>query len=104
MIAAKSASSSSYDVRISALMLESTDADRAADLDARPVGEPAVEHRHVGASAGMRAVASTAEADSPTTSMSSLRSSRKRSPSRTTSWSSSRYTRMGSEVMELFLP
>ena len=49
MIAANSASSSSYDVRISARIVRVDGADRPADLDAGAVGKPRVEHRHVGA-------------------------------------------------------
>ena len=49
MIAANSASSSSYDVRISALTSGSTAADGAAHLDAGAVGQPRVEDGDVGA-------------------------------------------------------
>ena len=48
MIAANSASSSSYDVRISALDRRVDRADGAAHLDAGAVGQPGVEHRDVG--------------------------------------------------------
>ena len=52
MIAANSASSSSYDVRIRARIDGSTERTVAAHLDARAVGQPGVEHRDVGAQRG----------------------------------------------------
>ena len=55
-----------------------------------PSGRRASRTATSGRSAGIRAVASAALADSPTTSMSSCCSSRNLSPWRTTSWSSRR--------------
>ena len=49
MIAENSASSSSYDVRISAAIVRVARPDLAADVDAGAVGQPAVEDRDVGA-------------------------------------------------------
>ena len=48
MIAANSASSSSYDVRISALIVRIHRPDLPAHVDAAAVGQPPVEHGHVG--------------------------------------------------------
>ena len=96
MIAANSASSSSYDVRISALIAGSTPRTVAADLDARAVGQPGVEDGDVGPQRrDPRGGLLRPSPDSPTTSMSPADSSSARRPWRTTSWSSSRKTRMG---------
>ena len=77
-----------------------TRTDLAADLDAIAVGKPHVEHGHLrDGSAGSAPSASSAVPASPTTSMSSSASRSSRSPRRTTSWSSSRKTRIGSELV-----
>ena len=98
MIAANSASSSSYDVRISARTSGSTARTARHTSMPEPSGSRASRMATSGRSAGMRAVASAASPDSPTTSMSPADSSRARSPCRTTSWSSSRKTRIPEEV------
>ena len=72
--------------------------DVAADLDARAVGQPRVEHRHVGAQRRdpARRVLGASRTRRPPRCRRSA-SSRSRSPRRTTSWSSSRNTRIGRE-------
>ena len=100
MIAANSASSSSYEVRIRPLIDGSTDRTSRQTSMPLPSGSRASSTATSGRSAGMRCAASTAEPDSPTTSMSPSRCSRSRTPARTTSWSSSRKTR----IMFTFIP
>ena len=99
MIAEKSASSSSYDVRISALIDGSWD--RISRHTSMPVPSGSRPSRMAtsGRSAGMRRVASWASPDSPTTTMSPSPSSRSLMPRRTTSWSSSRKTLIGSAAV-----
>ena len=98
MIAANSASSSSYDVRISARTWGSTARiDRHTSMP-EPSGSRASRTATSACRAGMRATASTARPDSPTTTMSPADSSRARRPCRTTSWSSSRKTRIPEEL------
>src|SRR3954453_3588412 len=94
MMEANRASSSSNEVRISALMVGSTDRRSRQTSTPLPSGSRPSRTATSGRRAGMRCPASTADPDSPTTSMSSSASSRSRSPRRTTSWSSSRYTRI----------
>ena len=70
MIAANSASSSSYDVRISALIEESMERMSRHTSMPEPSGSRPSRMATCGRSAGMRRVASWAEPDSPTTTMS----------------------------------
>src|SRR3954447_12851691 len=94
MIAANSASSSSYEVRIRPLMVESIARTSRHTSMPLPSGRRASSTATSGRIAGMRRVASCAEPDSPTTSMSPAACSRSARPRRTTSWSSSRKTRI----------
>src|SRR5947209_6707457 len=94
MMAANSASSSSYEVRISPLIDESTARMSRHTSMPLPSGRRASRIATSGRSAGARWAASTAEPDSPTTSMSPSAWSRSARPRRTTSWSSSRKTRI----------
>ena len=90
MIAEKSASSSSYDVRMSALSVGSTDRMARQTSMPDPSGRRTSSTATSGCTAGIRLVASSAESDSPTTVTRPLASSMVRMPWRTTSWSSSR--------------
>ncbi len=90
MMAAKSASSSSYDVRISARIEGSTARTCRHTSTPDPSGSRPSSTATWGCSAGIRAAASSADPDSPTTSIPPAASSRKRRPCLTTSWSSSR--------------
>src|SRR3954454_14149409 len=97
MIALKSASSSGYEVSIRALIVGSCERTSRQTSTPVPSGRRWSSTATSGRSAGMIRAASCAEPDSPTTWMSSFDSSSAASPRRTTSWSSSRNTRiMGS--------
>ncbi len=98
MMAENSASSSSYDVRMSALMSESRDRISRHTSIPEPSGRRPSRIATSGRTAGIRRMASAASPDSPTTTMSPALSSRSLMPRRTISWSSSRYTRIGSTV------
>src|SRR3954452_12856119 len=96
MIALKSASSSWYEVSIRALIVGSCERTSRQTSTPVPSGRRWSSTATSGRSAGMIRAASCAEPDSPTTWM-SFDSSSAASPRRTTSWSSSRNTRiMGS--------
>src|ERR687886_1760717 len=94
MMAANSASSSSYEVRIRPLMDESMARTSRHTSMPLPSGSRASSTATSGRNAGMRRAASCADPDSPTTSMSPAACSRSARPRRTTSWSSSRNTRI----------
>ena len=95
MIAANSASSSANDVSIRHCDLGVAGADLAADLDAVAVGQPDVEHGHVGPQrAGCGCSASSAGAGLADDLDVVLGLEQLAQPRRTTSWSSSRNTRI----------
>ena len=98
MIAENSASSSSYDVRISAAISGRRQRISRHTSMPDPSGSRPSRTATSGRSAGIRRAASWASPDSPTTSMSPSLSSSSRMPRRTISWSSSRKTRIFSAV------
>src|SRR5437764_4102967 len=95
MIASNSASSSANDVSIRHGRSGSSERNSRQTLTPSPSGSRTSRTATSGRTAGTRASASAAVDASPTTSMSPSDSSRSRTPRRTTSWSSSRNTRIG---------
>src|SRR4051794_5619961 len=95
MIASKSASSSANDVSIRQARSGSWSRSSRHTVTPSPSGRRTSSTATSGRTAGTRARASAAVEASPTTAMSPSLSRRSRTPRRTTSWSSSRKTRIG---------
>ena len=95
MIASNSASSSANEVSIRQARSGSCERSSRQTETPSPSGSRTSSTATSGRSAGTRASASAAVAASPTTTMSPSASSRSCTPRRTTSWSSSRKTRIG---------